>query len=192
MLTAWHLTNLKVWLHLLAIGPIYPAPELLMPHQPEIFTAQNTTADDLKECYSWERLMNRYATKMEVEKSAIRNISLYLFLDGWLGTPYLYAGKDKNGIDCSGFVSRLYEEVYRKDIFGSAASLQSVTTTVVKDDLKEGDLLFFNTRGTRISHVGVFLQNGFFVHASIYRGITINHLDETYYQRTFRKAGRVR
>ncbi len=59
-----------------------------------------------------------------------------------------------------------------------------------KTDLLEGDLVFFNTRGG-VSHAGVYLGNGYFVHASVHAGVTINSLNDAYYSRKYIGGGRI-
>ena len=62
---------------------------------------------------------------------------------------------------------------------------------VDKRDLKEGDLVFFKIGSTRVSHVGVYLSNGYFAHATLRRGVMISSLEESYYSKYFSSAGRV-
>lgn len=64
------------------------------------------------------------------------------------------------------------------------------TEHIKKEDLKEGDLVFFNTKGY-VSHVGLYLENGYFLHASSSQGVTISNLNEEYFQKTFICGGRV-
>src|SRR5438045_3682117 len=69
-----------------------------------------------KKSHSSKVLVEKYATMMQVENKSLNNLALLGFIDDWYGVPYKYAGKDKNGIDCSGFVSTLYENVYKHDL----------------------------------------------------------------------------
>lgn len=123
------------------------------------------------------------------------NLSLYSFADDWKGTPYRFGGTTRRGTDCSGFVWQLYKAVYNIDVGRhSSASLMSKTKRIDKAQLKEGDMVFFNIRnrtGGRASHVGVYLKNGLFVHATTKRGVIISSLSEPYYRRTYLGAGRV-
>jgi murein DD-endopeptidase / murein LD-carboxypeptidase len=66
-----------------------------------------------------------------------------------------------------------------------------VCERVEVSDLREGDLLFFKINGKTISHVGVYLEDGSFLHASTKRGVMISHMNEDYYKRTFSHAGRL-
>ena len=123
------------------------------------------------------------------------NLGLYAFVADWLGTPYRFGSMSRRGTDCSGFVYNLYQEVYDGGFSrSSSADIMSATKRVKKNDLREGDLVFFNIRnrrGGRASHVGVYLKDGLFVHASTQRGVIISSLSEPYYKRTYLGAGRV-
>lgn len=135
-------------------------------------------------------LQKKYATLLGVDEKHIRNTALYSFIDDWYGTPYAYGGKTKQGIDCSGLTCALYREVYKQNLAGSASSLFDQCQPVSVSDLREGDLVFFKISGDRISHVGIYLQNNKFVHATTHKGVMINDLDEAYYKKYFYKAGR--
>lgn len=137
-------------------------------------------------------LQVKYASLMNVLPQAISNMSLYNFIDEWYGVRYRLGGVDKNGIDCSAFVQRLYENVFGMNLVRTAFE-QFNTCKLIWDSasLKEGDLVFFRIHSRRISHVGIYLMNNFFVHASSSRGVMISYLGDDYWQRYFAGAGRV-
>lgn len=137
-------------------------------------------------------LKKKYSLLLGVKESEITNLSLYKFIDEWYGTPYKSAGKSKTGVDCSGFVSVLYAQIYKKTISGSAATIFESCTSVSEKNLEEGDLVFFKINSDKISHIGVYLKNRRFVHASTHKGVIINSLDEEYYKKYFFKAGRLK
>ena len=122
-----------------------------------------------------------------------KNIPLYAEISVWLGVPYKYAGTNRRGIDCSGFVHRIYKDLYKKNVSRSTSGLEKDTKKVSKGKLEPGDLVFFATSSNKkkISHVGIFLKDGYFVHASTSKGVIINHLDQDYYRRTWKKGGRL-
>lgn len=119
------------------------------------------------------------------------NPYLYYQVYDWLGTRYKYSGSSKKGIDCSGFVGEIYKNTYCVDLGRSSGNIWSQVKPVDKRELKEGDLLFFKIRKNQISHVGLYLGNNKFAHASIHEGVTVSDLDETYYKKYFYKGGRL-
>lgn len=137
------------------------------------------------------RIRNKYAGLMGVNPDDIKNVKLYKFIDDWYGTPYQYGGKSKTGIDCSGFVSQLCANVYGKTVSGSSASIHKASDKVSKKNLQEGDLVFFKISSDHVSHIGVYLQNKRFVHASSKRGVVINSLEEEYYTKYYYSGGRI-
>jgi lipoprotein Spr len=137
-------------------------------------------------------LKKQYAIKLGVSESDIKNETLYQFINEWQGVPYKYAGKDKAGIDCSGLTSTLYLKVYKKTISSNTKALVGEVKKISESDLKEGDLVFFNTNGKSVSHVGVYLQNHKFVHASTKKGVMISDMNEAYFKQTYVSSGRVK
>ncbi len=134
-------------------------------------------------------LKKKYAQKLAVSEANITNQKLYQFIDEWYAVPYKYGGKTKTGIDCSGFASALYLSVYKKTISSSTKALHPETKKIDVSKLKEGDLVFFKIESKNASHVGVYLQNNKFVHASTKRGVIISDLNEPYYKKYFLSAG---
>ncbi|MDR1344781.1 MAG: C40 family peptidase [Tannerellaceae bacterium] len=124
------------------------------------------------------------------------NLRLYTLALQWMGTPYRYGGSSRKGIDCSHFVGVIYRDVYRMQLSASAANLlKNKCARVNRSGLREGDLVFFQTgRGSRKTpnHVGVYLKNNKFVHASTSRGVIVSDLAELYYSRTWITGGRVK
>ena len=75
---------------------------------------------------------------------------------------------------------------------GAAGDLFKKCDEIIPADLQEGDLVFFNINGRYLFHVGIYLQNGRFVHAAVHGGVMVSSLDEPYYKRWFSKAGRLK
>lgn len=138
-------------------------------------------------------LLSKYAGMLGVVPQAIRNFSLYSFIDEWYGVRYRLGGVDKQGIDCSAFVQRLYEDVFGINLVRTAfQQFHNCRMVFDMDSLKEGDLVFFHiNRGKRISHVGIYLRNNYFVHASSSQGVMISSLSEDYWTRYYAGAGSI-
>jgi hypothetical protein len=132
----------------------------------------------------------KYAMMLDVDVETLKNLSLFGFIDNWFGTRYRMGGKTKNGIDCSALTSSLLLAVYGFIVPRTARQQYKATQHIKKDELQEGDLVFFNTHGG-VSHVGLYLDNDYFVHASSSRGVTISSLDDSYYAKRFICGGRV-
>ena len=131
----------------------------------------------------------RYAILMDVEVEQLANQALYHYITDWWGTPYRMGGDTKKGIDCSAFVQGLMVSVYGVSLPRVAREQKASCRSLSTAELQEGDLLFFNTRGG-VSHVGVYLHNNYFVHASTSGGIMISSLNESYWQHRYVGAGR--
>ena len=138
-----------------------------------------------------ESLAKDYLSQiMGVALSATSNMKLFNFVHDWIGTPYRFGGSSRKGIDCSAFTKQLYSDVFNLTIRRSSRDIFSMVNPVGKDDLKEGDLVFFKIHSRSISHVGIYLGNNRFAHASS-RGVAISSLDDAYYSRYFYKGGRM-
>jgi lipoprotein Spr len=131
----------------------------------------------------------KYAQLMDIEIESISNISLFAFIDEWWSTSYRYGGTTKKGIDCSALTGLLLSTVYAIHVPRTARQQYASSDKIEREDMKEGDLVFFNTRGG-VSHVGVYLNNDYFVHASTSSGVTISNLNDSYYSKRFIGAGR--
>ncbi len=112
---------------------------------------------------------------------------------GFLGTPYRLGGQTVKGIDCSGFVAKIYK-FFDVSLPRTAREQARVGKAVTKGELVEGDLVFFNTRRA-FGHVGIYIGNNEFIHASSGRAekaVRIDNLDKPYYNKRFIKAVRVK
>lgn len=135
-------------------------------------------------------LQIKYALLMNTEVEQVQNIPLYENIDQWYGTRYKLGGTTKRGIDCSALVQTIFISAFGVTLPRTARDQYRVTRRISCTELQEGDLLFFNTRGG-VSHVGIYLQNNKFVHASVSGGVMISDMFDPYYVRKFIGAGRI-
>ncbi len=145
------------------------------------------SADIIEQCGS---LQFKYATMLDVPVEAISMTNIYSFINDWMGTRYRMGGTTKDGIDCSAFTGSLLLGCYALAIPRTAREQHRVASPVSREELKEGDLVFFNTTGG-VSHVGVYLTNNYFVHSSSSQGVTISNLNDSYYAKRFISGGRM-
>lgn len=108
----------------------------------------------------------------------------------WLGTPYQYGGTSPSGVDCSGFVVNVYNDLGYKLPRTSSEQYQ-FARKVTSTQKNVGDLVFFR-RGSDIGHVGIYVGSNKMIHASTSKGVIIQDLDNEYLQRTFAGFGRVK
>ena len=111
----------------------------------------------------------------------------------YLKTPYKYAGTTKAGMDCSGFVYRAALDGLEMTIPRSTKGLADFAKRISDKEVQPGDLLFFYTVGNKVSHVGIYIGNGEFIHSASqgkHTGVIISSLEEKYWKNTYRFAGR--
>lgn len=121
--------------------------------------------------------------------SNLKSKQLYRFITDWTGVKYRLGGLDKNGIDCSGFAFLLQKDIYGNSLPRRSRDQADVVSEKKMEQLKEGDLIFFSFGGGAVDHVGVYLNNNYFVHASTTRGVIVDDLNLPAYQRAMVKAG---
>ena len=113
--------------------------------------------------------------------------------ESYMGTPYRYAGLDRSGLDCSGLVYLSFREGLRYTIPRTAESIFNWVEKISTEELQPGDLVFFITAGQRVSHLGIYAGEGRFIHSASdgsRTGVIYSTLDEAYWKRTYRGAGR--
>jgi lipoprotein Spr len=136
---------------------------------------------------------DKYSSMMNILPNQISNVMLYRFIDEWYGTRYRMGGTSKSGVDCSAFVQNLYQYVFGLNLLRTAW-MQFESSKYINNvsDLKEGDLVFFRINSSRITHVGVYLKNNYFVHSACSKGVSIANLTNAYWSKYFAGGGRVK
>ena len=149
-----------------------------------------TVEDDLADI---EKEKNASSSVLGVWNNPEEPRLLVKVVKGFLGTPYRLGGSTVRGIDCSAFVAKVYQ-FFDVSLPRTAREQARVGKVVSKEELVEGDLVFFNTRRA-FGHVGIYIGNNEFIHASSGRStkaVRIDNLDKPYYNKRFIKAVRVK
>lgn len=108
--------------------------------------------------------------------------------DAWQGTPYELGGVDREGIDCSAFTQVTYRQLFSISIPRTTESQAYFGESIPKSHLRPGDLILFRTNGVKQRHVGIFVSENLFVHASTSKGVTLSKLDNPYWQKHYWKS----
>ncbi|HCA81289.1 MAG TPA: bifunctional murein DD-endopeptidase/murein LD-carboxypeptidase, partial [Bacteroidetes bacterium] len=108
-----------------------------------------------------------------------------------MGVSYKLGGVDDEGIDCSAYTMNVYKASMGRSLPRSSAEQFKAGEAVEYADLKFGDLVFFNTTGESGSHVGIYLGDDLFAHASVSLGVTISSLESFYYKKRYEGARRI-
>ncbi len=152
----------------------------------------DTKTNRVAEIESATKTQLKYAVLLNTEVESLPNKYLLESVDEWYGVRYRVGGNTTKGVDCSGFTVAVYAAVY--GIMLPRVSREQFRTSrrISTTELKEGDLVFFDTRFRgSVSHVGVYLGNNKFAHASVSKGVMVNDLFEPYYLKRFVGAGRI-
>ncbi|WP_111412785.1 NlpC/P60 family protein [Billgrantia lactosivorans] len=107
----------------------------------------------------------------------------------WAGTPYRIGGTGPGGIDCSALVQAIFSDTFRLQLPRSTGEQVQQGTQISRDQLQVGDLVFFRPPG-RYDHVGIYVGDGYFLHASTSQGVMLSELDNSYWQRYYWQARR--
>ncbi len=112
-------------------------------------------------------------------------------INRYLGKPYKGSYKNSDGVDCSQLVMEIFSKFNRTKLPRTAANQYKSGRKVNREHLRYGDLVFFNTTGRKISHVGIFVENDQFVHASSSKGVIISKMSEEYWHKRFVGSRRI-
>lgn len=154
-----------------------------------VYKKPNSTHTIKKKPEATDRAADATASVARGSKLA-SNKKLAAIIDDWYGVPHKVGGKDKHGIDCSGLTTVILKDVYGVQFSGPSYVMESKAQKIDRSQLREGDLVFFKIESSKVSHVGVYLNDGYFVHATLRKGVMISSLSEPYYTKYYYSAGR--
>lgn len=154
-------------------------------------TKENDKKPDMKEV---ERITSGTRDFRKEKNEALRPLDhskMMREISKFMGVPYVLGGAGTDGMDCSGYTMTVYKSSIGKLLPRSSAEQSKLGMAVELKDLKFGDLIFFNTTGESASHVGIYLGDDLFAHASVSFGVTISSLQSSYYAKRFETARRI-
>ena len=174
-------------------------------YKPEVLAEEKSHFTSLSQEYKKELESNKAIEKPEEKTVSARKMAKKKSstIDGilseantYIGTPYRFGGMTRSGIDCSAFVLSVYGSATGISLPRISSAQAQEGERVEREQLEKGDLLFFQTRGSRISHVGIVQEitpegEIKFIHASTSKGVTISSLNEKYWGLRFRFAKRI-
>jgi cell wall-associated NlpC family hydrolase len=134
----------------------------------------------------------QYSEKLGIDLRKDFDMALVKEVIDWLGTPYVHGAEDKTGTDCSGFVQQVYKTVYGITTARSSSGIYDEATKVKKEKLQMGELVFFKINTEKVGHVGIFLQESYFIHASSSKGVMVSSLDLEYWTKYFVSGGKIK
>ncbi len=135
-------------------------------------------------------LVNCKSHKKTVSESSSVKEKFEQVYQKYKGVKYRYGGTTSKGFDCSGYVQRVYKEAFNIDLPRTTKAMMKSGKKVSKNDLQPGDLVFFHpTR--KYYHVGIYLGNGIFMHASTSKGVMKSKMDLNYWKKSYVTARRI-
>ncbi len=138
-----------------------------------------------------EEVEGREETRPLAGESGIDQAKMGQIIQSYLGTPYRKGGSDKKGVDCSGFVMKVYKEYAGFYLPHASKKLFKLARKVDREKLAYGDLVFFSDYGKSPTHVGIYIGAGRFAHATQGYGVIISSLGDESYRRDYIGARRV-
>lgn len=171
-----------------------PAPKATAAEKKEHKTTYTAPTDIVLSNFNIEKaskLQFKYAIMLDASIEKLTDTLLLQNIDRWYGTQYCMGGATDNCIDCSAFTQIMMRDVYKTDIPRTARAQYDNSDRIAMENLQEGDLVFFQTSGRDITHVGIYLTNNKFVHAATSNGVMVSDLNDIYWRPRFKGAGRV-
>lgn len=133
----------------------------------------------------------KYASLLNVPIEELSNTKLLFNIEYWWGTKYCLGGSTEDCTDCSAFTQNLMRDVYAINIPRTAQEQYKSSEHIKTKKLQQGDLVFFESSRHTVTHVGMYVANNKFVHASVSSGVTISDLDDAYWKKRYKGAARV-
>lgn len=149
---------------------------------------KETKAEDAENVLSGKR---SFKTEKNAALSNLDQSKVMRQISRLMGTSYKLGGETEEGIDCSAYTMTVYKNSIKKELPRTSAEQFKIGKEVTFEDLKFGDLVFFNTTGESASHVGIYLGDDLFAHASVSLGVTISSLESFYYKKRYEGARRI-
>lgn len=155
-----------------------------------------TAAADMEGLLAQKGLIGRLSDQLQSARNEVseRASTLVVNAMGFLGVPYKFGGDsvESGGFDCSGFVRAVYEQSFGKVLPRRASEQAAATEVIERQELKPGDLVFFNTMRRAFSHVGIYVGEGKFIHAPrAGASVRVEDMRKAYWQQRFNGARRV-
>jgi len=132
----------------------------------------------------------QHTIEEKVIKQDTLDKKLYSFYNEWQGVKYKFGGNSKSGIDCSALIQKAFKDKLDLVVPRTTLLQSKLGFEIDKSQLNTGDLVFFKT-GKNSRHVGIYLEDGKFIHASTKRGVSISSLDNVYFKRHYWKSQRI-
>jgi len=155
-----------------------------------IFSLLLITGCATKKPYSPQKPLSTYKSNKTYKNVNISD-ALISHYKQWEGVSYKYGGENRRGIDCSYFVYDVYKKYLKKNIPRTTYYQSKIGTSINKQNLHMGDLVFFITSKKGSRHVGIYLKDGDFMHVSTSRGVMISNLSNPYWKAHYWKSRRV-
>ena len=150
--------------------------------------SSNKAAQQLTAKTSTQQLQPTNAKMSKTQQT--RQSQLVRIYKQWQGTPYLFGGNSKKGIDCSAFVQQVYQAGFGTALPRTTTELARTGQAIKQQQLNIGDLVLFKTK-PRVRHVGIYIGNKEFLHASSSQGVTLSKLDNVYWSQRYWQSRRI-
>lgn len=136
-----------------------------------------------------DRVMRELQKRRRASKSRLLRV-----VNSYQGVPYKWGGTTRQGMDCSALTRAVYRETYGLELPRTSKQMYGLGRNIRKSDLKPGDLVFFTNTysGAGVSHVGIYIGEGRFAHASVSQGGTITPLAHPYFDLRYAGARRIK